>query len=47
MSNHIKVGEVTLSDTLQTEDNPHRTRVPTVLTDRGFTQFDARFHWED
>ncbi|WP_254368376.1 hypothetical protein [Pectobacterium carotovorum] len=26
---------------------PTGTRVPTVLTDRGFTQFDALFHWED
>ncbi|MEQ9771650.1 hypothetical protein ABRQ03_12400 [Pectobacterium jejuense] len=47
MSNNIKVAGVTLPDTLQTEDNPHRTRVPTVLTDRSFTQFDALFHWED
>jgi hypothetical protein len=26
---------------------PDGMRVPTVLTDRGFTQFDALFHWED
>ncbi|MBA5601550.1 hypothetical protein H1224_10845 [Pectobacterium aroidearum] len=26
---------------------PTGTRVPTVLTDRGVTQFDALFQWED
>jgi hypothetical protein len=30
-----------------TEPLPSGLRVPTILTDRGFTQFDALFYWED
>jgi hypothetical protein len=29
------------------EPLPSNLRVPTILTDRGFTQFDALFYWED
>jgi hypothetical protein len=29
------------------EPLPSGQRVPTILTDRGFTQFDALFYWED
>ena len=29
------------------EPLPSGLRVPTIRTDRGFTQFDALFYWED